>query len=168
MFCPTCQTVMRVDGALCPACGDAIHPILATDVVEAVEGSAAYAEGAAPSGNGDPAITIAEAADTALVTQEKKQMSLLTRIPELSLRAWQQPAVRTAVRTGAGAIALSLALRVARQWLLEPRRQAAVVDSLVPTLGELLRPAEAVQRRSPRRGVEVSETIVYVRRTIRQ
>lgn len=168
MFCPTCQTVMRIDGALCPTCGDAIHPILATDVVESVEGSAAFADGEAPDMHGDTTIAIREAMGTHLVAQDKEQVSLLARIPELSLIAWQQPAVRSAVKTGAGAIMLSLAMRAARQWLLEPRRQKAVTDSLMPALGDLLRPGERIQRRGPGRGAEVTETFIYVRRTLRQ
>lgn len=168
MFCPTCQTVMRVDGALCPTCGDATHPIQATDVVEVVESSAAYTEGAAPDMNGDVAITITKARDTALVPSEKKPIALLARLPELSMLAWQQPAVRSAVKTGAGAILLSLAMRAARQWLLEPRHRRAVTDSLGPALGELLRPAEGEQRRQRGRGVEVTETFIYVRRTFRR
>ncbi|HEX8033037.1 MAG TPA: hypothetical protein VF510_04285, partial [Ktedonobacterales bacterium] len=104
MFCPICQTVMRVNGARCPTCGDAIHRIQSTDVVEVVESSAAYAEGEAPGANGDAAFAITGAMETTLVPSGKKQISLLTRIPELSLLAWQQPAVRSAVKTGAGAI----------------------------------------------------------------
>ncbi len=168
MFCPACQTVIRVDGAHCPTCGDAMHPILATDVVEVVESSAALAESAAPGANAGVALTIRGTRDADLVVQGKKQGTLLARIPELSLLAWQQPAVRSAVKTGAGAIMLSLAMRVARQWLLEPSRRRAMTDSLVPTLGELLRPAAREQRHWPRRGVEVTETFIYVRRTLRR
>lgn len=168
MFCPTCQTVMRVNGARCPTCGDAIHRIQSTDVVEVVESSAAYAEGEAPGANGDAAFAITGAMETTLVPSGKKQISLLTRIPELSLLAWQQPAVRSAVKTGAGAIMLSLAMRAARQWLLEPRNRRAVTDSLGSALGELLRPAEGEQRPRQGHGVEVSETFIYVRRTFRR
>lgn len=168
MFCPACQTVMRVDGTLCPTCGDAMHPILSTDIVEVVESSAAFTESETPSAHGDAALTIRVTRDADLVVQGKKQDSLLSRIPELSVIAWQQPAVRSAVKTGAGAIMLSLAMRVARQWLLEPSRRRAVTDSLVPTLGELLRPAVREQRRWPRGGAEVTETFIYVRRIVRQ
>lgn len=168
MFCPTCQTVMRVDGVLCPTCGDAIHPIQASDIVEAVESNAVYAEGVAAGANGDATITLTAPMDTALVARAEKRTSLLARLPELSLIAWQQPAVRSAVTTGAGAIALSLAMRVARQWLLEPRRRGTVADSLVPPLGDLLRPAEREQRQWPRRGVEVTETFIYIRRSFRR
>ncbi|HEX8033265.1 MAG TPA: hypothetical protein VF510_05435, partial [Ktedonobacterales bacterium] len=111
---------------------------------------------------------ITGAMETTLVPSGKKQISLLTRIPELSLLAWQQPAVRSAVKTGAGAIMLSLAMRAARQWLLEPRNRRAVTDSLGSALGELLRPAEGEQRPRQGHGVEVSETFIYVRRTFRR
>lgn len=168
MFCPTCQTVMRVDGVLCPTCGDAIHPIEATDVVEVVESSAAYAVGGARGTNGGAALTITRARDAALVPSGTKPVSLLSRLPELSMLAWQQPAIRSAVKTGAGAIALSLAMRVARQWLLEPRRRKAVTDSLGPALGELLRPTEGEQRLRRGRGVEVTETFILIRRTFRR
>ncbi len=82
--------------------------------------------------------------------------------------AWQQPAVRSAVKTGAGAILLSLAMRAARQWLLEPRHRRTVTNALEPALGELLRPAEGERRRWSQRGVEVTETFIYVRRTVRR
>jgi hypothetical protein len=145
-----------------------MHPILATDVVEVVESSTAFAESAAPGATGEATLTIRAARDADLVVQGKQQGTLLARIPELSLLAWQQPAVRSAVKTGAGAIMLSLAMRVARQWLLEPSRRRAMTDSLVPTPGELLRPAAREQRRWPRRGMEVTETFIYVRRTLRR
>ncbi|MGZ3582131.1 MAG: hypothetical protein ACXWP6_05240 [Ktedonobacterales bacterium] len=168
MFCPTCQTVMRVNGARCPTCGDGIHPIQTTDVVEVVESSAAYAEGEVPNANGDAAIAITEAVDSTLVPSGKKQLSLLARLPELSVLAWQQPTVRSAVKTGAGAIMLSLAMRAARQWLSAPRNRRAVTDSLGSALGELLRPAEGEQRPWPGNGVEVTETLIYVRRYVRR
>lgn len=169
MFCPTCQSVMRVNEALCPACGDATHPILATDVVEVIEANTTYPQEALPGGDTAGSMIVPERRNTALVPQGKKQMSLLARIPELSQLAWQQPTVRAAVKTGAGAIMLSLAMRVARQWLLEPRRRAAVTDTLVPTLGELLRPADRERRSGSRHGSEVTETFIYVhvRRTTR-
>jgi len=168
MFCPTCQTVMRVNGARCPTCGNAIHPIQATDVVEVVESSAACAEGEVPDVNGDAALAITGAMDTTLVPSGKKSMSLLARLPELSLLAWQQPAVRSVVKTGAGAIMLSLAMRAVRQWLLEPRIRRAVTDSVGSALGELLRPAEGEQRPPQVHGVVVTETFIYVRRTYRR
>lgn len=171
MYCPTCQTVMRVDEALCPTCGDAIHPIRATDVVEVVESSAtsaAFAERVDFDTSGDTVITITGAMDAALVASGKKPMSLLARLPELSLLAWRQPAIRSAVKTGAGAIMLSLTMRAARQWLLEPRRRRTATDSLRPALGELLRPTVREQRRWQGRGVEVTETFIYIRRTLRR
>lgn len=168
MYCPTCQAVMRVDGALCPTCGDPLHAIRTTDAVEVVEGSAIYADGQAPGATEDMTLTIREAMGTHLVARGKTQDSLLARIPELSLLAWQQPAVRSAIKTGAGAIMLSLAMRVARQWLLEPRRRRAVTDSIMPAMGELLRPGEGPHRHGPGGGAEVIETFIYVRRTPRQ
>ena len=168
MFCPTCQTVIRIDGALCPTCGDSMQAIRTTHAAEVVESSAGYAEGEASGANGDMTITIREAMGANLVRHSKTQDSLLARVPEMTLLAWQQPAVRSAIKTGAGAIMLSLAMRVARQWLLEPRRQRAATGSLMPPLGELLRPVEATQRRALVRGAEVIETFIYVRRTPRQ
>lgn len=168
MFCPTCQMVMRVNGARCPTCGDGIHPIQATDIVEVDENSAAYVEGEIPDANEDAAVAITEAVDITLVPSGKKQISLLARLPELSVLAWQQPAVRSAVKTGAGAIMLSLAMRAARQWLLELGNRRTLTDSLGPTLRELLRPAEGDQRPWPGHGVEVTEAFIYVRRTFRR
>jgi hypothetical protein len=87
------------------------------------------------------------------------------RLAELTLVAWRQPAVRAAVKTGASALALSLALRAARHILTHPGARRAVTRSALPSLSGLLQPESSDGREH---GAMVIETYVYMRRVIRR
>jgi hypothetical protein len=78
----------------------------------------------------------------------------------LPAQLWRQPAVRAAARTGAAAIALSMALRLARGWLAHSLARGAS-RSIAPALTKNL-PEVSLPRRMAR-GAETVETWIYVR-----
>lgn len=109
-------------------------------------------------------------ADTAL-SQPSDPPGALAMLPQLAALAWRQPAVRSAVKTGASAVALSLVWRVAGAALTGRRSARALVSSgsLAPLVGDALRgatPSKRLRRRG-RRG-EIVEEIVYIRRIFRR
>ncbi len=85
--------------------------------------------------------------------------------------AWRQPVVRSAVKTGVSAVALSVALRVAGRALASRGARMAASESLLPTLADLIAPSESDARPARRtrrarrtRGEQVSEVFIYLRR----
>jgi hypothetical protein len=110
------------------------------------------------------------APDTAL-SQPSAPPGALANLPQLAALAWRQPAVRSVVKTGASAVALSLVWRVAGAALTGRRsaRALASSESLAPLVGEALRGATRGKRlrRRGRRG-EIVEEIVYIRRIFRR
>jgi hypothetical protein len=123
----------------------------------------------------DTAASADTSASQALVPIQPAHPTLaaLSRLPAL---AWRQPAVRAAVRTGASALALSLALRLAGRWATgRGARQAVRTSALLP-LGDIAGDmvSEGLDRserrrvaRRHRRRAHVTETFVYMRRTVR-
>lgn len=161
MFCPTCQTVVWAALETCPTCGGTMREVEAGDAVDVVEATAEIgtgepAAGLDASGVPDPLAVAA--------TSERMALPVSVRLAELTFAAWRQPAVRAAVKTGASALALSLAMRAARHALLRPSTRRVVLRPVLPTLSDLL-PSEADARRE--RGPVVIETFVYVRRVVR-
>lgn len=174
MECAFCHQAVSVGESFCSACGRAIHRTEAPAEARIVEGSIephvepgdgaelAYMPPRSPVPGEDRALVLAAPVQSALVA--------LARLPAL---AWQQPAVRSAVKTGASAVALSVALRLATRMLAsqggrQMARQAAR-DSLLPALAEMLQRGEPVRSPARRgRSLEVTETFIYMRRTIRQ
>lgn len=153
MFCPACQVLAEEVAEFCPACGAPLRPVAADDAVRLVEGSAR--SGAS------------RAVEPVAVPEIRAGASLaLARVSARAAVLWQQPAVRAAARTGASAMALSLALRLAKSLLVS--RGGATAPSIVPALGDLLRTREPLAMPS-RRGEpgEVLEMFVYMRRTVR-
>jgi hypothetical protein len=170
MECAFCQHEVEeldADEHACPACGQILRVEDAPGKPRVVEGSIepgetleelAYmpARDAAPRSR---AIVPAVSAHPALVT--------LARLPA---RAWRQPAVRSAVKTGASAVALTLAFRLAGRLVVSRGGRQVARDGLLPLVAEMLQPREPErpERRRGRGSGEVSETLVYMRRTIRQ
>jgi hypothetical protein len=79
--------------------------------------------------------------------------------------------VRAAAQAGAGAVALTLGLRLLRTWLTGPQAAREAVSSALPTLADLIQqrglpgPAECAPGE---RGAEVVETLVYMQRVVRR
>jgi hypothetical protein len=111
-------------------------------------------------------------------TQGERSGALAARLATaatLATAAWRQPVVRSAVTTGASAVALSLVWRVAGAALSGGKARRALLptlaegESLAPMVGELLRgatPSKRLRRRG-RRG-EIVEEVVYIRRVFRR
>ena len=160
MFCPACQTVTRLavispdTDPVCPTCGVALRPVTERDAVEVVEVNDGKA---APDQRALASLAPRHAAPSALAL-----------LPTLAVQAWRQPIVRGAITTGASAVALSLAARIAQRALLDRASRRALAAPLsataTPALRELLRPRRA--RRGAGRG-EVTETLIVVQRAWR-
>lgn len=169
MECPACLTDLLEAPGRCPVCdadltrADAAAPTIVEGVVEG------EVREAAPDGE---RLESATAVHTLTVVRPaEQQVSLLQRAAQLPALAWQRPVVRAAVKTGASAVALSLAARAARQWLrpgATPSRSAPT--SALPTLIDALRERDPARRTGDTgdQGVVVSETFVYIRRVIRR
>lgn len=180
MVCPACLTDprdLREAPSVCPVCGAHLTAgesvtSIADDIVEdVVEG---VVREAAP--DGEPLQSAGAVQSLTVVRPVERQVSLLQRAARLPALAWQRPAVRAAVRTGASAVALSLAARAARHWLRPgapsipsaPRRARA--ESALPALMDAFHERDLARRPDDQRdqGIVVSETFVYIRRVIRR
>src|SRR5579885_3586837 len=106
-------------------------------------------------------------ASTALtVVSQQRPRSVLTALSHAGAVAWRQPVVRSVVRTGASAVALSVVLRVAGRLVTSRTARRVATSAALPALTELLEPGERpIGRRG--RDIEVSETFIYVRRITR-
>lgn len=115
-----------------------------------------------------------EATETALAMQGERGVALAGRLASLAAVAWRQPAVRSAVTTGASAVALSLVWRVAGAALTGGKARRALLRELTnegaaPMVSQLLRdaaPGKRLRRRG-RRG-EIIDEVVYIRRVFRK
>lgn len=172
MLCPTCQTAVPGGSGFCPTCGATIRDMTGRDdtdnldEIEVVEVTAEIMpESPAPvADSGEPAMN--DDITTALTIRGPagEPIPALNRARELALAAWRQPAVRAVVRTGASAVALSLAMRAARQALASPRPRRTATRSALPAMAELFQP-EARERDGE---YVVVETIFYMRRVVRR
>ncbi len=164
MICSTCHTTVEVVEAPCPACGCPPGAV--------VEGSLAESSGQAaiplelpadiPTGAASKQIgTLAPAPVRARPTQV-----VLAALPRFPALLWRQPVVRAAVRTGASAIALSLAVRMAERVLADRGARSAIPDDHLPPLARWLEPSSPARgpRRRRRGSAEVTETLIYIRR----
>lgn len=94
--------------------------------------------------------------------------SALARISQAGAWAWRQPAVRSAVRTGASAVALSMALRIAGRLVTSRNARQLATQAALPGLRELLESSAERQAAYHGREAEVTETFIYVRRITRR
>jgi hypothetical protein len=163
-YCAACGASATPDANYCIACG---LPLQARPALRSL-GSVRIIEADAPEASTPQEAETALAAGAA----DDERPGALAALPRLAALAWRQPAVRSAVTTGASAVALSLVWRVAGAALARGRAQRMLLptgESLAPMVGELLQgttPGKRLRRRG-RRG-EVVEEIVYVRRVFRR
>ncbi|HEX8982726.1 MAG TPA: zinc ribbon domain-containing protein [Ktedonobacterales bacterium] len=106
------------------------------------------------------------------LVESRPESNALALLPHLAAMAWQRPAVRRAVTTGASAVALSFVWRVAGAALSSRRASGAMLgesDGLAPLVGDVLRGAKLSKRlgRRGRRGSVIEETL-YIRRITRR
>lgn len=165
MFCPTCQMVVPDGPGVCPACGDTLRDLAATDEIEVVEVTAELMPDVATVPPDGSAIPDAIPATALAVRPAAAELSpALTRAGQLAIAAWRQPAVRAAVKTGASAVALSLAFRAARQALASPSARRAVARDALPSLSDLFHTGNE----PPDGRYVVVETYIYMRRVVRR
>ncbi len=172
--CALCGASATPDANYCMACGE---PLQALQPLRARPGRRSLtrvriveADAVATSEQPQPD----ETALAMRLTPGERSSALATRLATLATAAWRQPVVRSAVTTGASAVALSLVWRVAGAALSGKARRALLStltesESLAPMVGDLLRgatPGKRLRRRG-RRG-EIVEEVVYVRRIFRR
>lgn len=163
MFCPTCQTVVRTSSGPCPTCGGTMREIAAGDAVEVVETTAEVR----PEAVIQTTRALPPETETLSVAASHASAALpvQVRLAELSLAAWRRPFVRAAVKTGASALALSLAMRATRHALIRPAVRRVALRSAPAALKSVL---EADPPADSERDAAVIETFVYVRRVVRR
>lgn len=170
-MCPLCGANTTPDANYCVACGQPVQPVQPSHPRPALRSLAPVRiiEAEAPDVS-DPL----ESTETALASRGERPTALAGRIASLAAVAWRQPVVRSAVTTGASAVALSLVWRVAGAALTGGKARRALLSELAdggvsPVVGELLRgaaPGKRLRRRG-RRG-EIIEEVVYIRRVFRR
>lgn len=154
-YCAACGERATADANYCVACG---RPLQARTSLRGLA-PVRVVEAEAPSA---PTAETAPAGETALAA-----------LPRLAVVAWRQPAVRSAVKTGASAVALSLVWRLAGAALAHGRARRMLLPSasegLAPIASDLLRevtPGRRLRRRGQRG--EIVEEVVYIRRIFRR
>lgn len=178
MYCSACLTEYPLSYAWCPRCGASLAatPPPARDSADNVIEGTIVEYGA--SGDGLPA----DGADT--VGDEDRPIMAQTATPSTSLivarpalpslpaRLWRQPAVRAVARASAGALALTLGMRVLRGALMRPHVTSQLAGSALPALRQMF-DARSPARRPvlPATGddnADVVETFIYIRRVVRR
>jgi hypothetical protein len=115
------------------------------------------------------------AAGTAVGAEpDGRSLDLVAARASLPALLWRQPAVRAVARAGAGAIALSVGMRLLRVWLTHPRATRQAAASVLPGVRQLLAQrhgAGGLPGANGDRRVgagEIEETVIYLRRVVRQ
>ena len=163
--CALCGASAAPDANYCTACGEPLQSLQPVQPLRARPGRRSLMR-----------VRIVEADVVATSAQpQPAETALATRLATLATAAWRQPVVRSAVTTGASAVALSLVWRVAGAALSGGKARRALLPSLTegesvaPMVGDLLRgatPGKRLRRRG-RRG-EIVEEVVYIRRIFRR
>ncbi len=167
-MCPSCGANTTPDANYCVACGQPLQSSHARPALRSLA-PVRIVEAEAPETPDS-----SESAEMALATRGEHSSALAGRIASLAAVVWRQPVVRSAVTTGASAVALSLVWRVAGAALTGGKARRALLNELAdggvsPMVGELLRGAASGKRlrRRGRRG-EIIEEVVYIRRVFRR
>lgn len=176
MYCPTCQLALVETVELCPTCGDPARLLTAGDIVRSVEGIAQSESIAATPNEGllaDGAPP--QSASLLPVVSRPGETRALAPLPQLTALVWREPRVRAAVRTGAGAIALSLVMRAAGRMLSDRRSRGVATRAATSLLSDRLRPparrASGSSSTDAGEIFEVMETYIsvrHVRRVVRR
>jgi hypothetical protein len=148
---------------VCPTCGAALAPVTECVRCAARERGAGSAQGGAvivatPERGRVRVAPAAPAGALIPASIDARPLPIGARVG-LPVRLWRQPAVRAVARAGAGALALSVGLRLARVWLARSiaRRGAPPLAHALTELPTATRPERPVARG------EVVETWIYVR-----
>jgi hypothetical protein len=139
-----------------------MRPLEASDAIEVVEGTVVAEEAVELAGTSSGTGTA-----LAVIPERARGAPALRRLSGVPALLWRQPGVRAAVKTGAGTVMLTLALRAARQ-VAARRSLYGASGSMLPTLADLLRGPEEARRRQGTRTAQVTETFIYIRRVTRR
>ena len=142
--CDSCGVIRPSADHICPECGSIVPDQSMTA--------------------GTRSVVLASQAEVPATVQDGSDSPpAIVRAAALAITLWQMPAVRVAVKTGATAMAASLALRAARGAL---RREVVTPHEpgLLAQLDDLV--SRDSSRSSRERHADVIDTVIYVRRTI--
>lgn len=166
MICPTCKAVVEVLEGTCPSCLSEPTPITIIESTPMDAASSPYhASASLPP-------TLRLPTEYALQRRQPLAHPVLASLPRLPALLWRQPIVRASVRTGASAVALSLALRMAGRLLTNRTTSSPTNSTILPALADLFASPESTARRPTRRRPrhhaahegEAVETLIYIRR----
>ncbi len=168
--CPQCGAVATDDANYCMDCGAALD-LAGALTPRLASASLAPARIVESDGFDTSDVTPASPASPA-VAEHRQESNALALLPHLAAMAWQRPAVRRAVTTGASAVALSFVWRIAGAALSSRRTSRTLLgesDGLAPLVGDALRGAKLSKRlaRRGRRSSVIEETL-YIRRIVRR
>lgn len=168
MVCPVCEAEDLSVRESCPRCGAPLQPARSVGVVEGTAQRGPVSAELPPLPDAEEMPAYSAGLDSA-ARRDTGGTSLVLARPSLPAVLWQQPAVRAVARAGAGAVALTLGMRLLRAWLVRTRTAQSLASTALPTVTELLRrnerpiqgPGERVER-----GTEMVETFIFMRRVI--
>ncbi len=169
MVCPICEAEGLSVREPCPRCGAPLQPARSVGVVEGTAQRGPVSAELPPLPEAEEMPAYSNGLD-GTARHDTGGTSLVPARPSLPAVLWRQPAVRAVARAGAGAVALTLGLRLLRVWLARTRTAQSLASSALPAVTELLRqnerptqgPGERVER-----GSEMVETFIFMRRVIR-
>lgn len=180
MICFACRVEYPTSYAWCPRCGASlatIPPVAWDDANEVIEGTiieyAATGDGPqaenmemeVASDEGLPTIAHEATPSTSLVVARPA-------LPSLPVRLWRQPAVRAVAQASAGALALTLGMRLLRGALTRPRATGQFASSALPVLRQMFDSRAPISRSSlpatSDDAAEIVETFIYMRRIVRR
>jgi hypothetical protein len=171
--CPVCEAETPAGLEMCPRCGARVGSFSDQEDPGVVEGTAERGPISAELPLPDEAEVPAGAAgpDRAGAAAQHPNASLVLARPSLPAVIWQQPAVRAVAQAGAGAVALTIGMRLLRAWLSRPSAPRRLVSSALPLVADVLEQGDRPtlpQAGRVERGTEVVETFVYMHRVIRR
>jgi hypothetical protein len=170
MWCPTCGASELGSSMQCPSCGAPVRSAARTAASAVVESTAERGPVSTELpllGDADGVVAQRSYSASTALTREPVRARLAVASQALPALLWRQPAVRVVAQAGAGALAVSLGVRLLRAWLARPASTRELASSAVPTLRDLLGPAQRSAALTGPRETAVVETVIYVRQTIR-
>ena len=174
LTCPTCGVWTTGGVVTCPGCGGALGgaadgPARAGVLEELI------VEGSAERG---PIRAELPLPDEEQMEAGRPETGVVAARPSLPALLWRRPEVRTLATAGAGAVALSLGMRLMRAWLGTGRMGRQVAPRALPLVTDLLESTGESTRRGNGRAsrqaggtergtTEVVETLIVMRRVVR-
>jgi hypothetical protein len=175
MLCPVCADDERDDlQERCPRCGAPLRMERPAWKAAVIEGTVRQRPVGVPLPRSHATVAAAPAVDESVRQIDARgasRASLIVRRSALPMALWQRPPVRTLAAASAGAVALTLGLRLLRGWLARRQGARALAAAALPTVAELFRQEEIAAQPEGKRsahGAALVETIIFVRQVIRR